>query len=647
MENFAANTQVLERSLMRIVLLIAFVLSSWFSWSQTLTSNNKRAVKLYEEARSLIGARDFDKAFERLQLAIDKDPDFAEAYLKLASIYQIKFNDSLQFWCYRQVIDRYPDTHKFASSWYLLGSNAFKNGNYEETLKYLGKYMELTSEKGRYASSAKLLIDNSHFAINYKTNDFQFNPRPLPKVVNQFKQQYFPVLTVDQNTLLFIKRQGDEEILQTDKDANGNWQEPHSISDNINSEYNEGTCSISADGRMLVFTSCMGRQGYGSCDLYVSYKTGNAWSVPENMGEVINSPSWDSQPSLSADGRTLYFVSNRSGGFGSRDIYVSQQNEAGEWQSPQNVGSSINTSFDDISPFIHPNGQRLYFATNGRLGFGGFDIYFSDKKSASEWLAPTNFGYPINTHDDEVSMFISSDGAKGYYSHEERTKESVLSTLYEIDIPPKLQVEHKSSYVFGKVMDGETNTPLKATVSLINLDSNNSVEKVRSDSVTGDYLIVITQGAQYGLFAESEGYLYKSENFNLTEKLLIPVKINLKLEKIKPGARVVLKNIFFDFDSYNLTSTSKAELNRVLHLLNTNKTLRVEISGYTDNVGTEKYNLELSEKRAEAVYNYLVKNGVDKTKLGFRGYGASNFLNSNNTEEERAKNRRIEFKVLK
>ena len=632
---------------MRIVLLIALVLSSWISWSQTLTSNNKKAVKLYEEARSLIGARDFDKAFERLQLAIDKDPDFAEAYLKLASIYQIKFNDSLQFWCYRQVIDRYPDTHKFASSWYLLGSNAFKNGNYEETLKYLGKYMELTSEKGRYASSAKLLIDNSHFAINYKTNDFQFNPRPLPKVVNQFKQQYFPVLTVDQNTLLFIKRQGDEEILQTDKDKNGNWQEPHSISDNINSEYNEGTCSISADGRMLVFTSCMGRQGYGSCDLYVSYKTGNEWSVPENMGEVINSPSWDSQPSLSADGRTLYFVSNRSGGFGSRDIYVSQQNEAGEWQSPQNVGSSINTSFDDISPFIHPNGQRLYFATNGRLGFGGFDIYFSDKKSASEWLAPTNFGYPINTHDDEVSMFISSDGAKGYYSHEERTKESVLSTLYEIDIPPKLQVEHKSSYVFGKVMDGETNTPLKATVSLINLDSNNSVEKVRSDSVTGDYLIVITQGAQYGLFAESEGYLYKSENFNLTEKLLIPVKINLKLEKIKPGARVVLKNIFFDFDSYNLTSTSKAELNRVLHLLNTNKTLRVEISGYTDNVGTEKYNLELSEKRAEAVYNYLVKNGVDKTKLGFRGYGASNFLNSNNTEEERAKNRRIEFKVLK
>ena len=647
MENFAANTQVLERSLMRIVLLIAFVLSSWFSWSQTLTSNNKKAVKLYEEARSLIGARDFDKAFERLQLAIDKDPDFAEAYLKLASIYQIKFNDSLQFWCYRQVIDRYPDIPKFASSWYLLGSNAFKNGNYEETLKYLGKYMELTSEKGRYASSAKLLIDNSHFAINYKTNDFQFNPRPLPKVVNQFKQQYFPVLTVDQNTLLFIKRQGDEEILQTDKDKNGNWQEPHSISDNINSEYNEGTCSISADGRMLVFTSCMGRQGYGSCDLYVSYKTGNEWSVPENMGEVINSPSWDSQPSLSADGRTLYFVSNRRGGFGSRDIYVSQQNEAGEWQSPQNVGSSINTSFDDISPFIHPNGQRLYFATNGRLGFGGFDIYFSDKKSASEWLAPTNFGYPINTHDDEVSMFISSDGAKGYYSHEERTKESVLSTLYEIDIPPKLQVEHKSSYVFGKVMDGETNTPLKATVSLINLDSNNSVEKVRSDSVTGDYLIVITQGAQYGLFAESEGYLYKSENFNLTEKLLIPVKINLKLEKIKPGARVVLKNIFFDFDSYNLTSTSKAELNRVLHLLNTNKTLRVEISGYTDNVGTEKYNLELSEKRAEAVYNYLVKNGVDKTKLGFRGYGASNFLNSNNTEEERAKNRRIEFKVLK
>lgn len=623
------------------------LLISGVVWSQTLTSKNKKAVKLYDEARILMGARDFDKAFDKLHQSIERDPNFAEAYLKLASIYRINFNDSMQRWCYHQVIDRYPDVSRFAGSWYALGEDAFKSGEYEETLRYLNKYMKLTSEKGRFASKAKLMIGNSNFAIEYKTNDFQFNPRPLPAIVNRYKQQYFPVLTADQNSILFIKREGDEEILQSDKDSVGNWQAPHSISSNINSEYNEGTCSISADGRMLVFTSCMGRKGYGSCDLYVSYKTGEEWSVPENMGDVINSTAWDSQPSLSADGRTLYFVSNRRGGFGKRDIYITHKNDDGEWQNPQNIGSDINTSFDDISPFIHPNGQRLYFATDGRLGFGGFDIYFSDNNHQGGWSSPTNFGYPTNTHDDEVSMFISADGSKGYYSHEVKGDKNIRSTLYEIDIPPKLQIEHKSSYVFGKVVDSETGKPLQASISLIDLNTEATIEVASSDSVSGDYLIVLTEGAEYGLFAESTGYLFKSENFNLSKKILNPVRINFNLEPVKAGSSMVLRNIFFDFDSYTLTDQSKTELKKVLEFINTNNELKIEIAGYTDNVGSEIYNLNLSTQRAKAVFGYLVKKGVSQTKLSFKGYGASNFLRSNNSEEERAQNRRIEFRILK
>ena len=647
MENFTSNTQVLRRSIIRAAFIFIFLLFNGFSWSQTLTSKNKKAVKLYDDAKTLMGSRDFDKAFDKLQQAIERDPNFAEAYLKLASIYRINFNDSMQRWCYHQVIDRYPDAARFASSWYALGESEFKMGQYEEALNYLTKYKELTSEKGRFSSKAKLMIDNSNFAIEYKVNDFQFNPRPLPAIINQFKQQYFPVLTADQNTILFIKREGDEEILQTDKDESGAWQEPHSISNNINSEYNEGTCSISADGRMLVFTSCMGRRGYGSCDLYTSRKVGKEWSVPENLGEKVNSSAWDSQPSLSADGRTLYFVSNRRGGFGKRDIYVTHKDENGTWETPKNIGSDINTSFDDISPFIHPNGQRLYFATNGRLGFGGFDIYFSNKDTQNGWKTPTNFGYPINTHNDEVSMFISADGSKGYYSHEERGDKNIRSTLYEIDIPPQLQIEHKTTYVYGKVTDSESGMPLKASISLVDLNTETIIEMVSSDLLTGDYLIVLTEGADYGLFAESEGYLYKSVNFNLREEILNPVKVNLYLDPIKAGRKVVLENIFFDFDSYTLSPQSQTELNKVLKFLKSNETLRVEISGYTDNVGNEKYNLELSDKRAKSVYDYLVNSGINKSKLGFKGYGASNFLKSNDSKEGRAVNRRIEFKILK
>ncbi len=631
---------------MRTVLVLTLVLFlSENSISQSFTSSNKKALKFYTEARTLMGARSFDKAFDKLQSAIDKDPNFAEAYLKLATIYRIRFQDSLQMNCYKEVITRHPNVTRFASAWYYLGQYDFEAGQYESALLYLKNYNSISAGKGKYRNKTKLMIENSEFAITYKVKNFQFNPRPLPNVVNQFKQQYFPVLTADQKTLIFVKREEDEEIMKSELDPAGHWGVPMSISSNINSDFNEGTCSISADGRMLVFTSCMGRKGYGSCDLYVSIKTGNEWSVPENMGGKINSPAWDSQPSLSADGRTLYFVSNRRGGYGKRDIYISTFTNNNEWSQPQNIGTDINTAFDDISPFIHPNGQRLYFATDGRLGFGGYDVYFSDKKETS-WSDPMNFGYPINTHNDEVSMYISSDGGKGYYSHEEKDGGSFTSILYEIDIPPELQIEHKTSYVFGKVVNRKTNKPLQAKISLIDLDLNSSIELVNSDSINGKYLIVLTEGKTYGLFAEAAGYLYKSENFNLTETLLEPVEVNLALEPIEIGAKIVLKNIFFEFNSYELTNTSKTELSKILVLFESNTLYKVQIAGYTDNVGSEKYNLQLSTQRAKAVYNYLITNGVSKTKLTFIGKGAADFIADNNSDAGKSQNRRIEFEIL-
>lgn len=632
---------------MRTACILGFLLLlSGYSKSQSYTSKNKKAIKLYTEARTLMGARSFDKAFDKLESALEKDPNFAEAYLKMATIYRIRIQDSLQMNCYQEVVKRYPNTSRFSSAWFYLGEYGFKNGAYENALLNLRKYQAITSGKGKFIRKAKLMIDNSDFAIDYKINDFQFNPRPLPDIVNQFNQQYFPVLTADQKTLIYVKREENEEIMISKLNETGEWGTPISISDNINSEFNEGTCSISADGRKLVFTSCMGRKGYGSCDLYISSKVGDEWAIPVNMGGEINSTAWDSQPSLSADGRMLYFVSNRSGGFGRRDIYISRLKEDGTWAKPENIGPDINSSFDDISPFIHPNGQRLYFSTDGRLGFGGFDIYFSEKEE-DRWLKPINFGYPINTHDDEVSMYISSDGSRGFYSHEEKLGSTFSSTLFEIDIPPALQIENKSSYVYGKVLAHTTNNPLLANISLIDLETNSSIELVSSDSLTGSYLIVLTEGKDYGLFAEAAGYLYQSKNFNLTKKLLNPVEVNFWLDSIAVGSKIVLNNIFFEFDSYNLTETSKVELAKILNIFSYKSEIKVEISGYTDNVGNEAYNLNLSKKRAKSVYNYLIEKGISSSKLSFAGLGEASFLNDNSTEEFRSQNRRIEFKIIK
>lgn len=631
---------------MRVTSIIVFLLLlSGFSMSQSYTSNNKKAVKLYTEARTLMGARSFDKAFDKLEVAIAKDPNFAEAYLKLATIYKIRMQDSLQMNCYMEVVTRYPYNARFSSAWYYLGEHDFKLGSYENALKYLNNYQAITSKRGKFSSKVKLMIENCDFAIKYKINDFQFNPRPLSDLVNQFKQQYFPVLTADQKTLIYVKREENEEIMISEIDSLSNWGVPQSISNNINSEFNEGTCSISADGRKLVFTSCMGRRGYGSCDLYQSLKVGDEWSLPVNMGKNINSTAWDSQPSLSADGRMLYFVSNRSGGFGRRDIYLSKLNKNEQWGKPVNIGPDINSSFDDISPFIHPNGQRLYFSTDGRLGFGGFDIYFSEKEE-NRWSRPTNFGYPINTHNDEVSMYISSDGRKGFYSHEEKLGDTFASTLFEIDIPPELQIENKSSYVFGAVINNNTKEPLLATISLIDLEKNKPIELVSTDSITGGYLIVLTEGKDYGLFAESPGYLYKSKNFNLIKELFEPVEVNIALDPIAIGAKIILNNIFFEFNSYELTTTSTAALDKISTLFDNNLFTKVEITGYTDNVGNEIYNLNLSKKRAQAVYNYLIEDGISSSKLSFLGLGEANFLNDNSTELLRSQNRRIEFKII-
>jgi OOP family OmpA-OmpF porin len=637
----------------RLVLLV-FLFASSSLWAQMpLATKNKKAIELYTEADNYRVRGQNSQAIALLNEALKRDRNFVEAYYRLGIIYMTLKDFKTAVDNFERGLALTDDIRKKRIFWYDLGESYFSIGNYDKAEEVLSAFLQAEVQNRQKIERARLLMSNIQFARENKAGASEYKVRALSDTVNAFVMQYFPVLTADQQQLIFTRRMGsggddDEDLVISKKDKRGRWTTPESISPNINSNLNEGTCTISADGRKLIFTSCVGRQGYGSCDLFQSELVGDTWTKPKNLGPNVNSSEWESQPSLSADGRTLYFVSDRRGGVGRRDIWVTQLNDKGEWTKARNLGKPVNTIYDEISPFIHVNNRVLYFASNGLVGFGGYDIFFSERDSTG-WSDPKNLGSPINNHEDQFSLYITSDGKKGYYSHEEvRPAGYTASRIFEIEIPEQHRVRYKSNYVKGVVRDKKTGQPLRASIELINLDSKETESLVSSDSVSGSYLIVLTQGAEYALYVNKADYLFRSLNFNYSElRDYEPIVLDIELEKASEGTSAVLENIFFDVDKYELKEKSVTELKKILRFLNENPSVRIEISGHTDNTGSAAYNVQLSEKRAQSVNNYLVSQGISQSRLTPKGYGSQQPIASNDTEEGRQKNRRIQFKIVR
>jgi outer membrane protein OmpA-like peptidoglycan-associated protein len=378
--------------------------------------------------------------------------------------------------------------------------------------------------------------------------------------------------------------------------------------------------------------------------LFLSNKIGDELTMPVNMGPQINSAAWESQPSLAADGRTLYFVSDRRGGEGNRDIYFAYLLDDGKWTKAENIGDIINTPLDEISPFIHANGRTLYFTSNGRPGFGGYDIYRIERVNG-QWTVPENYGSPVNTYEDQFSFFITANGEKGYYSHEEGFNQNTTK-IYEVVIPDEMREKFRGGVVRGVVRDKTTKKLLKASVELFDLAAGELVAKVSSDSVSGKYMIVLPEGFEYALYVNRPGYLFQSLHFNDERQGSDAVVIDIDLDPVKVGASVILNNIFFETDRYDLKQKSLTELDKVVRFLKASTGVKIEVAGHTDNVGTEEYNKQLSLKRADAVAGYLVRNGVKEEQVTKRGYGASNPIRPNDSDENRSFNRRIEIRVI-
>lgn len=657
MENLAADPQVHEYPLaavqagVRIGLFFLALLGGTMGVAQPapLSSKNKKAIELYTEADNFRVRGQYPEAIDRLTKAIERDVHFFEAYFRLGLVHKSMKDWKESIRQFEKGLGITTDLRWRKAFSYELGDNYLQVGDYPQAKKFLEAYLlgeALNKPKTIYA---KMLCDNAVYALANQHESIDLAARPMPDSVNVFQLQYFPVLTADESQMVFTRRvsaapDADEDLVMTTRRADGSWTAPVSVSANINSPGNEGTCTISADGRMLIFTSCGGRRGYGNCDLFQSQKTGTTWSVPVNLGPAINSAAWESQPSLSADGRVLFFVSDRKGGQGGRDLYVSYRQDNGRWTPGENLGKTINTGYDDISPFIHASNRVLFFSSNGRPGFGGYDVYRTEKTETG-WSEPANLGYPINNFQDQFSMFVTPDGARGYYAHEEEGQQNT-SFIYQFEIPEALRIKSRSNVVKGIVRDRQSGRAVKARIELFDLRKNELQSWVHSDSLTGAYLIVLNEGSEYALFSSAPDYLFSSANFNYKETWQNQaVEQDIFLDRISRGKSVVLQNIFFEFNSFELGDKSKTELEQVVAFLRLNPTVQVEIAGHTDNVGSEAYNLTLSKKRALSVTHYLLQAGIDKTRVNPKGYGSQKPIKSNDSEENRQQNRRIEFLI--
>ncbi len=634
--------------------LLAFA-SPYCSAQAILGTMNKKAIAYFQEADVFLQQRKFPEGISMLEKAIEKDSNFFEAHLRLGSAYRIMLNASkAKYHIYKACLLR-PSQKDLAGAYFMVSEYFFKDNNYLVAKEYANKTIKYTIQESLKSQARKVIAD-SDFSINQLATAPNINIKKMGNPLNTYYMQGFPVLTADGENLIFFKRDGtkpaESEDIMISKRENNYWSTPVPISDSINSPYNEGMCTISGDGRTLVFASCKRLDGIEqSCDIYVSYKRGKDWSVPVNLGNNVNSKYWDSEPSLSADGNTVFFSSDRKGGLGKEDIYMSTKDERGIWTPAKNVGAPINSIGREVSPFIFADNKTLFFSTDNRTGMGGFDIFYTQKSDTSVWVNPINIGAPINTSTNDVSIFITSNSEKGYYSIDEKQEGMAHYTrgfLYEFDIPLALKSSLKKNiFLKGKITDIDTKAAIGARIELLNLATGKVVQQVFADDINGEYIIVLGEGKEYDLHVENKKYLFHSSylDFRKSESF-DSKKVDIALKPIKIGSVLVLNNVFFKTNDFQLDQKSKTELLKLVDLLKTNRTTKIEISGHTDNVGTEINNQSLSLKRAKEVVAFLNMAGIPKDRIIAKGYGSAKLIAGNDSEEGRAMNRRIEAKVL-
>jgi len=628
--------------LMKICLSLFFSIVGLFSYAQN--SSNKKAQNYFEKASIYAQKQDYVPATALLISAITADPNFQAAYVLLGDVYKVQKNYSDAKNAYEKAVSSHQNIS--ADLLFNLAESEFATGDYTKAKQNFEIFVvkDKTSEKGKKAQ--KYILD-CVFAAEAIKKPVKYDLKNLGPGVNTENAEYFPSLTADDEQLIFTRKVNDNEDFFTSQKKDQEWQQAKPLSSKINTtNYNEGAQTITPDGKYLFFTGCNRPDGLGRCDIYVSHKEGNDWGEPYNIGKPVNSEYWESQPSISPDGRTLYFVSNRPGGYGGYDIWKSTITDDAKWGAAVNLGPEINTAYDENTPFLHADGKTLYFSSDGWPGFGNKDIFFSRMDEQGKWQKPINLGTPINSFGEETGLIVSADGNFGLFSSDLKGGYGAQD-IYSFNMPDEVK-PLKVTYVKGTVKDKDTKKTIESNVQVIDLKTNKTVFDDYTDADAGNFLAVMPIGSNYLFNVSAEGYLFFSENFELKKgDLNKPYQIDVYIEKIKTGGNVTLKNIFFDTNQYSLLPTSIKELEVLLNFLNMNNTVHIEIQGHTDNVGPDLLNEKLSFNRAKEVYNYLIRNHIDANRLTFKGFGPSKPIADNKSELGRKQNRRTSFIITK
>lgn len=646
-----------------IFLFLIGLCTSYTCIAQPVNTTNKKAEKAYVKALECYQKRDLNCAEEQLKKAIEEDLKFIDAHIILSQVYTELDQIEQAITSLKNAININP--RYYAENLYNLAKLYYQIEEYADAFDAVSEYMQLPNRNRELNEFANRLYTSCAFAKEAIKNPVPFEPINMGEAVNSKYDEYFPSITTDDKTFLYTRKVNNEqayggfhEDFYMSQRVNGEWTPSFSMGGDINSILNEGAPTLSADGQLLIYTACElygnlnygpNRKGYGSCDLFYARKIGKRWSKPRNLGPMVNTGNWESQPSFSSDGKTLYFVrgSRRGAAVNNMNIYKTVLQKDGGWSKPEKLGPNINTAGNESSVLIHPDNQTLYFSSTGHPGMGGEDLFLSRKMPNGEWGKAENLGYPINTGKDENSLLVSAEGRYAYFASNRAGGLGGLD-LYYFELPEHVR-PNRVTYAQGMVYDEVTGDPLEAQFELIDFETEQTLTSSFSDPQSGEFLVSVPINKNYIVNVSRPGYLFYSETFELKneEEVDEPFLLNIPLTPIKEGASMVLKNIFFNTASYELREESKIELLRFVNLMADNPTMVIEISGHTDSEGSEVDNLALSKNRARSVYQFLIDNGVPEARLSYKGFGESRPIADNDTPEGRQKNRRTEFKVLK
>lgn len=638
----------LQKTILGLGFIVILSLHTRAQWYKPEKISKKVSVKYGLALQEVMQRKNYTAALKLLDECLVLSPDFVDGWLSKAGVYAELKQYSLSADHYKKAYDLdsvycKPFLLPYAIS--LAGA-----GKFTEALQKVEQYLQLPGLNERSMKAAQYRKSCFSFAVAFAQKHpsvyYEFRPHNLGDSINSAASEYFPSLTVDGKTMVFTRlvNNTNEDFFISEK-INGTWTKATKLPGDLNTADNEGAQNISQDGRMLVFTGCNMEDGEGSCDIYFSYRNKNGeWGRRINAGPNINTEYWESQPCLSPDKKALYFTARDPSGFGGSDIYVSYLQPNGRWSKPFNLGAHINTKGDESSPFLHADNQTLYFTSNGHTGYGGTDLFVARRQPDGSWGKPENLGYPINTIDDEGSLIVTADGTTAYYASNRSEGKGGLD-IYTFSMPAHAQ-PYKTLWVKGRVFDLKTGNGLPSLVELTTTTEKYRLSEVQTDE-EGQYLITLPVGKDYVFNVNRKGYLFYSGNFYFSKNQPDSIfTLDIPLTPIEANATMVLKNILFETGKYNLEPVSTIELDKLVTLLNENPGLIIEIGGHTDNVGKPQDNLLLSENRAKAVREYLLQKGIAATRIRTKGYGATQPLSDNNTEEGRAQNRRTEIKII-